>query len=123
MPPLLRLREDTKYDHYPASGRVQEAFAFQLPTSGDHNLGAVTELRVDHYYRVPASNFPAINSLSFVHPLDSSPTLLVFQVRRNNDTRDVITGDLDKMNRLHPPGAHAHHVVVTPNGVTPRIVV
>ena len=115
------LTTSVRYDDYSASGKIQEVFTIRLPASDDHRLETETELRVGRYYRLPASNFPTIDSLSFTHCHGSPPKLLMFHVTRNNDRCDVNTGDLDKIDQLLPPGAHAYFVVVTPNGVTPRI--
>ena len=106
---LLRLREDTG--------------GFQLPASGDHSLEAVAKLRAGDYYRLPARNFSTIDSLSFIHPHSPSPTLLMFHIACNNDTRDVNTGDLDRINQLLPPYTRAYYVVVTPSGVTLEITI
>jgi hypothetical protein len=121
----LRLRstnERRKFDVYDKSADSYER-NFQLAASSEYPLDRGINLELDRYYRPEARNFPTIDSLPLIRPInEASPILLMFQMTRSQDGHGVEEAGLEIINGLmFPPGTRMYYVVVTPLGTEPQI--
>jgi len=95
----------------------------QLPNSVEHPLVERCHLLNAHYYHPKPTNLHAIDSLLLIHPPGKpSPILLTFQIIQNGVQPNVNVNGLCKINDLDiPPDICRYHVVVTPEGIHPKI--
>ena len=109
------------YKDYPGENAVD----LQWTGSQEEPLDLEGEFIANRYYRPTSTNFPAIDSLLLIHPPDKSPPiLLMFQITRNTNEHDVNLGGLQKVDELGlQPNTRKYYVVVTPEGVQPKISV
>ncbi|KAF9647700.1 hypothetical protein BDM02DRAFT_3129593 [Thelephora ganbajun] len=116
---------DLIYNDYTASEERKDPANVQLTASEERDLLEGAQLQKDRYYRPKITNFPAIDSLLLVHPPgEPSPILLMFQITRNKQDHDANVRGLDKVKNMGlPPDACRYYVVVTPEGVQPKIMV
>ncbi len=124
--PISRTRStSTKFDvynDYTNSHNERDAEHFQLAALQEEALDEGIELKVNHYYRPMATNFSTINSVFLIHPANSLPILLMFQITWRKDEYDAKDGGLNQVDGLRiPPGTRKYLVVVTPSGGEPKI--
>jgi hypothetical protein len=118
--------EKLLYDKYTSSKeRADTLVTLQLSRSEEHPLHEGIELDVGHYYRLPAKDFPTIDSLALIHPPgEPSPILLMFKITRDGSRYDVNPGSLLILEGLEfPPDTRKYYVLVTPPGIKPQITV
>jgi hypothetical protein len=110
------------YDNYTNSHNERDAEHFHLAALQEEALDEGIEMKVNHYYRRIATNFPSINSVLLVHPANSLSILLMFQITRRKDEYDAKEDGLNQVDGLRvPPGTRKYLVVVTPSGGEPKI--
>ena len=113
------------YQDYTASKKKIDPTDLQLVDSEEHDIAKGAKLKMGHYYRPKAVNFPAIDSLLLIHPLgEPSPILLMFQVTLNKKTHDAKLSGLRKIDELDlPSDVRKYYIAVTPEGIWPKITV
>ena len=114
------------YRGYPGENPID----LQLIKSDEHRL-LEDEFHANRYYRPTSTNFPTIDSLLLIHPPDSPPILLAFQITRNKKEHDVNEAGLQRIDKMikklksteDTQNARLYFVVVTPEDVEPEIKV
>lgn len=109
------------YNDYSASHKGDRE-VFQLANSEDHPLIEGAELKVGHYYRPRAKNFPTIDALFLIQLLGIPfPILLMLQMTLG-DKHHVNELGLSKIDDLVLPlNTVKYFVVVTPSDKQPQI--
>jgi len=122
-----RAKKNLIYSDYTASLGRNNPRSLQWTSSDHYTLPKdhTVELQEGHYYRPDSTSFPTIDSLLLFRPPGGSPPiLLMFQITRNKAEHDVNPRGLREINTLNfPSDAHRYYVVVTPEGVRPKITV
>lgn len=97
----------------------------ELASSAEYLLVEADDLLENHYYRPEASNFPAADSFILIRPShDSDPILLIFQMTLNTKSHDVNEAGLRRIHNFKlPAGTRMYYVVITPEGVKPKITI
>ena len=114
------------YKGYPGENPID----LQLIKSDEHPLFE-DEFHANRYYRPTSTNFPTIDSLLLIHPPDSPPILLAFQIARNKKEHNVNEAGLQRIDKMikklksteDTQNARLYFVVVTPEEVEPEIKV
>lgn len=102
-----------------------DRIALELAASSEATFVEGADLQPNKYYRLDSDTLPGIDSLLLVTPSDASlPILLMFQITHNRSDHDMNLADLEKVDRLGaPPSTRRYRVVVTPEGIHPKITV
>ena len=111
------------YDNYTSSRRRTNRTGLDMTNSEEHRLVEKAKLKMNCYYRPNPSNPFGIDSLLLTCSY-GRVFLLTFQFIWNEREHHTEFRGFDKIDELEfPSDARRYHVVVTPEGVYPRIVV
>lgn len=85
--------------------------------------GEVKNIRKNTYYRPTEKNFPSVDSWLLLEPTPRHPVLLKFQITLNKTEHVILKTGLDIVDKLAPLAKERYLVVVTEEGLCPKIPV
>ena len=118
-----KARVDILYDNYTASKARENPGNLQLAESENLPFVKAERLQKNHYCCPESRYLLTIDSLLLIHPPDEPP-ILMFKISRNRKDHHANPQGLHRMDNLKvPPDTRRYYVVVTPEGIRPRIKV